>query len=99
MTISPKDLEKMAGLACLVHDTEQAPQLTQDINAIMDFVDQLRTLDTSQITPLFHPFANYQRLRNDEVTESNNVSELEAMATLFEDALYLVPKVIEQSTK
>ena len=42
--------------------------------------------------PLLHPFALHQRLRADAVTEEDCIAELEAIAPLFEDDLYLVPK-------
>jgi len=75
------------------HDTTEA-QLNKDIGAIIDFVESLKKVDTTHITPLFHPFDLHQRLRCDEVTEQDCVAELEAIAPLFEDGSYLVPKVI-----
>jgi aspartyl-tRNA(Asn)/glutamyl-tRNA(Gln) amidotransferase subunit C len=95
MTISTQDLEKIARLAYLEIDAEHSAQLTQEISSIMDFVDQLRAVDTTEVAPLFHPFALHQRLRTDEVTEADCIAELEAIAPMFEDNLYLVPKVIE----
>lgn len=95
MTISPKDMEKIANLAYLDADTNPSSQLTQEINAIMDFVDQLRAVNTQEIAPLFHPSALHQRLREDTVTEEDCIAELEAIAPLFENDLFLVPKVIE----
>lgn len=94
MTLSAKNLENISKLAYLNEDSEHSAKLTQEVSAIMDFVDQLKTIDTSQIAPLFHPLALNQRLRPDEVTEAECLAELEAMAPLFEDNLYLVPKVI-----
>ncbi|HCJ3967239.1 TPA: Asp-tRNA(Asn)/Glu-tRNA(Gln) amidotransferase subunit GatC [Legionella pneumophila] len=94
MTLSAKDLENISKLAYLNEDSEHSAKLTQEVSAIMDFVDQLKTIDTSQIAPFFHPLALNQRLRPDEVTEAECLAELEAMAPLFEDNLYLVPKVI-----
>ncbi|CAM2986739.1 Asp-tRNA(Asn)/Glu-tRNA(Gln) amidotransferase subunit GatC [Legionella worsleiensis] len=95
MTLSTKDLEHIASLAYLEIDTDHTAQLTQEISSIMDFVDQLRAVDTKGVAPLFHPFALHQRLRTDEVTETDCIAELEAIAPLFEDNLYLVPKVLE----
>lgn len=95
MTISPDELKKIAGLAYLDFDEQHHPQLIQEINSIMDFVDQLRSVNTADIAPLSHPFALHQRLREDLVTEEDCIAELEAMAPLFEDGLYLVPKVID----
>jgi aspartyl-tRNA(Asn)/glutamyl-tRNA(Gln) amidotransferase subunit C len=95
MTLSATDIEKIARLASLDTSSEQAYKLNEEVNSIMDFVEQLRSVDTSNILPLFHPLAHHQRLRADEITEEECIAELEAMAPLFEDDLYLVPKVIE----
>lgn len=95
MTLSKTDFEKIAKLACLDTSSELSAQLNEEINSIMDFVEQLRATDTQGIAPLFHPLALHQRLREDVVTEEECIAELEAMAPLFDDNLYLVPKVIE----
>jgi aspartyl-tRNA(Asn)/glutamyl-tRNA(Gln) amidotransferase subunit C len=97
MTISPKDLEKIAQLAYLDSDVDHRPQLMQEVNEIMDFVDQLRAVDTTNVAPLFHPFALRQRLRPDAITEEDCLAELEALAPLFEDDLYLVPQFIDET--
>lgn len=96
MTISPEDLKKIAQLAYLDPDVDHTPKLMQEINEIMDFVDQLRAMDTTGVEPLFHPLAVHQRLRPDAITEEDCLAELEAIAPLFEDKYYLVPQVIEQ---
>ncbi|MDR3502630.1 MAG: Asp-tRNA(Asn)/Glu-tRNA(Gln) amidotransferase subunit GatC [Legionella sp.] len=96
MTITPTDLEKIAQLAYLNTDMDHTPQLIQEVNEIMNFVEQLRSVDTTEVVPLFHPFALQQRLRPDAITEESCLAELEAIAPLFEDDLYLVPQVIEQ---
>ncbi len=95
MTISQKDLEKIARLAYLEADNEQSAKLNDDINSIMNFVDELRSVNTSHVAPLFHPFDLHQRLRPDEVTEEECLAQLNEIAPMFEDNLYLVPKVIE----
>ncbi|ARB93868.1 Asp-tRNA(Asn)/Glu-tRNA(Gln) amidotransferase subunit GatC [Legionella longbeachae] len=97
MTISVKELEKISKLAYLDTDIEHSPKLIEDINAIMNFVDQLRAINTHGVEPLFHPLALNQYLRPDVVTEETCVTELAALAPKFENELYLVPQVIEQS--
>lgn len=95
MKITEADLEDLAQLACLDIDTEKNQTLVDEINAIMDFVEQLRNHDTARTAPIFHPFDLHQRLRNDTITEEDCSAELAAIAPLFEDNLYLVPKVID----
>ncbi len=97
MTISVKDLEKISQLAYLDTDIKHSPKLIEDISAIMNFVDQLRAVNTQEVEPLFHPLALNQRLRADGVTEENCLAELEALAPQFEQDLYLVPQVIDPS--
>jgi aspartyl-tRNA(Asn)/glutamyl-tRNA(Gln) amidotransferase subunit C len=75
--------------------SEQAAHLAKDINSIMNFVDQLRAVDTKGIAPLYHPFDLHQRLRSDAVTEEDCLAELAEIAPMFEDGLYLVPKVLK----
>ncbi|MFI4963266.1 MAG: Asp-tRNA(Asn)/Glu-tRNA(Gln) amidotransferase subunit GatC [Legionellales bacterium] len=98
MTIALDDLDTIARLAYLDTDAQHAPKLAEEISAIMDFVAQLSAVNTTNIAPLYHPFALHQRLRPDEVTEDNCLAELEALAPLFEQDLYLVPKVLESGT-
>ena len=95
MTLSKTDIKKIGRLACLDTTTDQTSQLNEEVNSIMDFVEQLRSVDTQGFAPLFHPLALHQRLREDAITEEDCIAELEAIAPLFEDNLYLVPKVIE----
>lgn len=93
MPLSPEEFEEINELAYL--DTEHSATLAKDIEAIMDFVEKLRLVDTKNTIPLFHPFDLHQRLRADAVTESDCLAELAEIAPLFEDDLYLVPKVLE----
>jgi aspartyl-tRNA(Asn)/glutamyl-tRNA(Gln) amidotransferase subunit C len=95
MPLSTTDLEKIARLACLDTANEQTKQLHEEINSIMDFVEQLCSVDTHAVRPLCHPLALHQRLRPDEVTEVGCVAELEALAPQFADTLYLVPNVFD----
>lgn len=97
MTITPNALKKIAALSYLTIDASDCAALTQDINSIMNFMNQLQSIDTSNVSPLCHPFSSHQRLRADEVTEGHCTEELKAIAPLFEDNLYLVPQVLESS--
>ena len=93
MSTSEHEITKIAALAYLETDTKSAQQLAHDVSAIMDFVEQLRQVDTTTTVPLLHPLDLHQRLRLDEVTEKNCVAKLAKIAPLFTDNLYLVPKL------
>lgn len=95
MTISRKDIEKVAVLARIRVDEEQVSALEKDLGNILDLVDQLAAADTANVEPLAHPLDAVQRLRADEVTESDQREAFQAIAPATENGLYLVPRVIE----
>ena len=95
MTISRKDIEKVAVLARIRVDEEQVSALEQDLGNILDLVDQLSAADTDSVEPMAHPLDAVQRLRPDDVTESNQRESFQAIAPATENGLYLVPRVIE----
>lgn len=95
MSISTEQLRHLSALAYLEIDPATAPALMTDINSIINFVDHLRTVDTTTIQPLTHPMDVVQRLRADEPHDCNVASQLGNIAPQFEDNLYLVPKVIK----
>jgi aspartyl-tRNA(Asn)/glutamyl-tRNA(Gln) amidotransferase subunit C len=95
VTISRKDIEKVAVLARIRVDEEQVSALEKDLGNILDLVDQLAAADTANVEPLAHPLDAVQRLRADEVTESNQREAFQAIAPATENGLYLVPRVIE----
>ncbi|KTC93087.1 MULTISPECIES: Asp-tRNA(Asn)/Glu-tRNA(Gln) amidotransferase subunit GatC [Legionella] len=98
MSFNEQDLKKIEQLAYLDSESDEHSQLAEEVHAIMDFVEQLRKVDTSKTTPLFHPSELQQRFRADEVTEENCQAQLAALAPLFENELYQVPKVIDSDS-
>ncbi|WP_449284939.1 Asp-tRNA(Asn)/Glu-tRNA(Gln) amidotransferase subunit GatC [Marinobacter sp. PE14] len=95
MTISRDDIEKVAVLARIRVDDEQVSALEKDLGNILDLVDQLGAADTDSVEPMAHPLNAVQRLRADEVTETNQREAFQAIAPATENGLYLVPRVIE----
>lgn len=95
MSIGPEQIKKIAHLARLQVNENEAEKLCQDISNILKLVDQLQSADTSNIEPMANPLDATQILRADVVTETNQREELQKISPLVEDGLFLVPKVIE----
>ena len=95
MAISREGIEKVAVLARIRVDDEQVSALEKDLGNILDLVDQLGAADTDSVEPMAHPLNAVQRLRADEVTETNQREAFQAIAPATENGLYLVPRVIE----
>ena len=95
MALDKNDVEKIAHLARLqINDTDIA-EVAQRISNILGMIDQMQSVDTSAVSPMAHPFDAGQRLRADQVTETNQRDFYQRIAPATQDGLYLVPKVIE----
>lgn len=95
MALDNEEVTKIAHLARIRIDTNKAPEYAESLTSILGLVEQLQAADTQDIEPMAHPMDASQRLRPDEVTESNQRDQYQAIAPATEDGLYLVPKVIE----
>ena len=95
MSLKKSDVEKIAHLARLAIDEKDVPEYARNLTNILDLVEQMSSVNTDDVTPMAHPLDATQRLRSDEVTESNQREHFQEIAPNVEDGLYLVPKVIE----
>ena len=95
MAFDKKEVEKVAQLARLHISDSEIDEVTGRITDILALIDQMQSVDTDAVVPLAHPLDLTQRLREDDVTESNRRDELQLLAPEVEDGLYRVPKVIE----
>ena len=96
MTLTRRDVENIAHLARLGISEEEMPAYVGSLSRIIDFVEQLGSADTAEVTPLAHPLEDQvQRLRPDAVTETDRRELDQRNAPQVEAGLYLVPKVIE----
>ncbi len=95
MAIEQDEIEKIAELARIRIPQQEIGELTQRLTAILGMVDQLQAADTDGVEPMANPLDATQKLRADEVTESNHREAFQAIAPAVENGLYLVPKVID----
>jgi aspartyl-tRNA(Asn)/glutamyl-tRNA(Gln) amidotransferase subunit C len=82
-------------LARLQLSENEYAESARKLSKIIDFVDQLSAADTRDVVPMAHPLDAVQRLRPDEVTETDQREYFQENAASVADGLYLVPKVIE----
>jgi aspartyl-tRNA(Asn)/glutamyl-tRNA(Gln) amidotransferase subunit C len=96
MPLTAVQIANIAHLARLELNEAEVPGYQQSLSSILDFVSQLNSAQTQDVTPMAHPLPGLaQRLRPDEVTEDNRRAQYQANAPQVEAGLYLVPKVIE----
>ena len=95
MTIERSDIEKLAELARIQITEDQITATTERLADVLALVDQLQAANTDGVAPMAHPLDAVQRLRADEVTETDRREAFQAIAPATEKGLYLVPRVIE----
>jgi len=95
MSLDKADVEKIAHLARLAIDEGDIPEYARNLTNILDLVEQMNAVDTAGVTPMAHPLEVAQRLREDQVTETDQREAFQACAPSVEAGLYLVPQVIE----
>ena len=95
MALTPQDIRKIANLARLHIDENEVEQYQHDLSRILEFVEQMNQVDVGGIEPMAHPQDLAQRLRIDQVAETDQRDKFQSIAPATQDGLYLVPKVIE----
>ncbi len=95
MSLSIDDVKRIAHLARIRVDTDEAARYQTQLNDIFHLIEQMQAIDTTGIEPMAHARDLHQRLREDMVTETDRREAFQAIAPQVEAGLYLVPKVIE----
>ena len=95
MSLSPDDVKRIARLARIEISDNEAELSQTRLNAIFDLVATMQAIDTTGVNPMAHAQDVSQRLREDIVTETDHHVVFQAIAPTVENAMYLVPKVIE----
>jgi len=95
MALSKGDVEYIAHLARLEVSDDEITDYIDKLSSIIELVTQLRAIDTTGVTPMAHPLDMGQRLRPDEVTETDQRDLYQRNSEAVEQGFYKVPKVIE----
>jgi aspartyl-tRNA(Asn)/glutamyl-tRNA(Gln) amidotransferase subunit C len=94
VAITRDEVRHIAKLANLDFTEEEFDRFTRQLNAILEHVAHLNTLDTAAIEPTFHVGGGSHALRDD--VAGGSIPREEALANAPEAAggLFKVPKVI-----
>jgi aspartyl-tRNA(Asn)/glutamyl-tRNA(Gln) amidotransferase subunit C len=95
MSLDSRDVGKIAHLARIEISPDKVDEYAGNLSEILDLVEQMNEVDTSQVEAMAHPRDATLRLREDRVTESDMRERFLALSPASETGLFLVPKVIE----
>ena len=95
MSISYKEINRVAELARLEISEEQISEVQGKLSQIISFVNQLKSAQTAGLEPLLNPHDEYLELRPDVISEPDKSAQFQSIAPESDNNLYVVPKVID----
>jgi aspartyl-tRNA(Asn)/glutamyl-tRNA(Gln) amidotransferase subunit C len=94
MSVTLKDVDHISKLAKLEFSDEQKEKFLHQFNDILKYMEQLNSLDTSNVEPLSHVIELQNAFRADETRPSTPTDEALKNAPDKTDSHFKVPKVI-----
>lgn len=95
MQLTREEVQKVATLARLHLTAEEEEHLTEELDAILRYMEKLNQVDTSRVEPFTHAVDVVNAFREDKVTNHPNVEALLANAPDTDQTFFKVPKIIE----
>lgn len=95
MSIDINAVDKIAFLSRLKIEDSAKEATKEEFNKIIQWVDQLREVNTEGVKELVSVNENGIQLREDEVTQGQCSKEILANAPMKEYGYFAVPKVVE----
>jgi aspartyl-tRNA(Asn)/glutamyl-tRNA(Gln) amidotransferase subunit C len=95
MSVDTATVRRVARLARIKVTDDEAERMTNELNSILGFVEQLNEVDVEGVEPMTSVVSVKMRRRQDVVTDGEIAGDVTANAPVSEDNFYLVPKVVE----
>jgi len=95
MSLDKATVAKIAHLARIRVAEEEQEHLTQELNKILGWVEQLGEVDTDGVEPMTSVAAQKLRRRADAVTDGGYPDRVVSNAPDGADHFFAVPKVVE----
>jgi aspartyl-tRNA(Asn)/glutamyl-tRNA(Gln) amidotransferase subunit C len=95
MAIDDNTVRRIARLARIRLGDAEVPQLAEELNSILSWIEMLNEVDTTGIEPMTSVVKMKMEFRADVVNDGNIPESVLANAPRSEDNFYLVPKIVE----
>jgi len=93
MKISRQEVARIADLARLKLSEDKLDLFAGQLNDILEYMEMLGQVDTSQVEPLSSPVEHEASYRDDEVKQGSSRDEVLRNAPEDDGAFFIVPKV------
>ena len=95
MQFGRETVEYVANLSRIALTQEEIALFGTQLQSIVDFIDQLKEADISQVEPTSHPLQLQDVMREDVSGASLPLTEVLKNAPMHDANSFIVPKVIE----
>jgi aspartyl-tRNA(Asn)/glutamyl-tRNA(Gln) amidotransferase subunit C len=95
MLISDAQVEHVAQLARLALSAEEKQRFTEQLNAILSYMEQLNEVPTEGVEPTAHVLDLVNVLRDDTVHQRRNADAALANAPETAQHFFVVPRIVE----
>ncbi|MDE6602114.1 MAG: Asp-tRNA(Asn)/Glu-tRNA(Gln) amidotransferase subunit GatC [Lachnospiraceae bacterium] len=93
--ISDETIEYVGILAKLELSDEEKEKAKSDMGRMLDYIDKLGELDTTDVEPMSHVFPVENVFREDIVTNGDEKERLLSNAPQEKDGMFVVPRTFE----
>ena len=93
--ISDETMEYVGILAKLELSKEEQKAARKDMERMLDYIDKLNELDTSEVEPMSHVFPVNNVFREDVVTNGDDRENILKNAPEERDGAFVVPKTFD----
>lgn len=95
MSVDASTVKRIGRLARIRVEENEVEKYQAELNAILDFVEQLGEVDVEGVEPMTSVTPMTLRRRDDVVNDGGYPERIVANAPVTEDNFFMVPKVIE----
>jgi len=96
--IDEAQVRHIAHLARLKPSEDEVKLFSEQLSAIVEYVEKLNELDTSSVEPTAHALPIHNVFRDDVIVPSIGTENVLANAPQREGSFFAVPKVLEQDS-
>lgn len=95
MSVDLATVKRVAHLARIALSDEEANRMTDELNGILGFVEQLSEVNVDGVEAMTSVTPMVMKKREDVVTDGNKADDVVANAPETDRHFFLVPKVVE----
>ncbi|GAC1042508.1 MULTISPECIES: Asp-tRNA(Asn)/Glu-tRNA(Gln) amidotransferase subunit GatC [Rhizobium] len=95
MSVDLATVKRVAHLARIAVNEDEAQRMMGELNGILGFVEQLSEVNVDGVEAMTSVTPMAMKKRADEVTDGNKAADIVANAPNTDQNFFLVPKVVE----